>query len=176
MDASSPVRLDEAKQVLSGMLQEECVTGKPLLIFANKQDQEGALSEDEIRARLELDTLLGEHRHHGRVVGHIIHVQALSLNMYNLMATESVQITLRMRCVCVHVRVCMCVCVHVLVLFLPSPLVLSFLLHFSSPSLPFVPSPLSPLLSPISPLLFLHSPAPLLLPPPLFTGRVHRSV
>ena len=62
MDASSQERLDEARQVLSGVLQDEQMVGKPLLIFANKQDQEGALDDTEISNRLELDALLGEHR------------------------------------------------------------------------------------------------------------------
>ena len=51
--------------------------GKPLLIFANKQDQTGALTEDEVRARLELDSLLGEHRQNARVVSIHVHVHVI---------------------------------------------------------------------------------------------------
>ena len=68
VDASSPERLDEVRQILSGVLQDERVTGKPLLIFANKQDREGALSVEEVCTRLELDTMLGEHRQNTQVV------------------------------------------------------------------------------------------------------------
>ena len=72
MDASSSSRLDEAKRVLSDVLQEERVRGKPLLILANKQDQEGALSEEGMKAGLELDSLLPGQN--GRVVSLPIHV------------------------------------------------------------------------------------------------------
>ena len=69
------------------------MVGKPLLIFANKQDQDGALSEEEVKTRLDLDTLLGEQQENGRVV---------SLTQ------------LAVDCVCVRARVCVCVCVCVL--------------------------------------------------------------
>ena len=63
VDASQPERLEEAKEVLTGVLRDERVVGKPLVLFANKQDVAGALGDAEIRARLQLDSLLGEHRH-----------------------------------------------------------------------------------------------------------------
>ena len=71
VDASSPERLDEVRQILSGVLQDERVMGKPLLIFANKQDREGALSVEEVSTHLELDTMLGEHRQNTQVVSFI---------------------------------------------------------------------------------------------------------
>ena len=62
VDAGSPDRLNEARQVLGGVLQEEKVAGKPLVILANKQDQPGALGTEEVRERLGLDTLLNENQ------------------------------------------------------------------------------------------------------------------
>ena len=64
VDASSPTRLDEAKQVLSDVLQEEKVMGKPLLILANKQDMNGAMSPEQIRDGLGIESLLGGDQHH----------------------------------------------------------------------------------------------------------------
>ena len=69
VDAASPERLDESKQVLGGVLRDEMVKGKPLVILANKQDQVGALSPEGVRERLGLDTLLeNQQQQHIRVV------------------------------------------------------------------------------------------------------------
>ena len=57
VDASSVNRLEEAKEVLTNVTQNEKMMGKPLLIFANKQDKEGAVDEAELSARLELEQL-----------------------------------------------------------------------------------------------------------------------
>ena len=45
-------RLEEAREALRQVVEDERVAGKPLLVFANKQDKEGALDENEIRNRL----------------------------------------------------------------------------------------------------------------------------
>ena len=63
VDASAPERLPEARAVLHSALQDNRLAGKPLVIFANKQDREGALGEEELRGRLDLGALpppLGE--------------------------------------------------------------------------------------------------------------------
>ena len=49
------VRLEETKEALHKLLGDKRAQGKPLLIFANKQDKEGAQSPDEIESFLELD-------------------------------------------------------------------------------------------------------------------------
>ena len=49
-------------------MQHQKVGGKPLLIFANKQDQDGAVDETELSNRLELDTLMGDNRPYSNVV------------------------------------------------------------------------------------------------------------
>jgi ADP-ribosylation factor-like protein 1 len=50
-------RLDVAKEELMGMLAEEELSGAALLVFANKQDLPGALSDAEVSARLGLDSI-----------------------------------------------------------------------------------------------------------------------
>ena len=67
VDAGSPDRLNEARQVLSGVLQDETVAGKPLVILANKQDQSGALGTEEVRERLGLDSLVNENQQQQRI-------------------------------------------------------------------------------------------------------------
>lgn len=68
VDASAHSRLEEAKEVLAGIAEHEKMRGKPLLILANKQDSEEALSEDQVGHRLDLDQLLGGHRNLSLVV------------------------------------------------------------------------------------------------------------
>ena len=59
VDSGSIDRLDEAKEVFSAIAQHEKIKGKPLLIFANKQDLDEAIDDGTIADRLDLDTMLG---------------------------------------------------------------------------------------------------------------------
>lgn len=68
VDSSSVDRLEEAKEAFSTISQHEKIKGKPMLIFANKQDLEGAIDEDAIAQHLDLDTQLGENRVNSSVV------------------------------------------------------------------------------------------------------------
>ena len=68
VDSSSVDRLEEAKEAFSTITRHEKIKGKPLLIFANKQDLEGAINEDAIAQHLDVDTLLGENRINFNVV------------------------------------------------------------------------------------------------------------
>ena len=68
VDASSVGRFAEAREALNGVVQDEKMVGKPLLIFANKQDKDGAVDDSDLGARLELERLLGENREHSSVV------------------------------------------------------------------------------------------------------------
>ena len=68
VDATSVDRIAEAKEALSNVLNDERMVGKPLLIFANKQDREGAMDESELVTKLELDRLLGENQELSSVV------------------------------------------------------------------------------------------------------------
>ncbi len=65
VDASSADRLEEAREGLQAVMRDERVAGKPLLVFANKQDRDGALGESEIKSGLEMDQIGGEERGRG---------------------------------------------------------------------------------------------------------------
>lgn len=51
-------RLKDCKEELHGLLKEERLQGATLLILANKQDIEGALSVEEIASVLDLKSML----------------------------------------------------------------------------------------------------------------------
>ena len=68
VDSGSPDRLDEAKEVFSDVVQHEKIKGKPLLIFANKQDLEESVDNDAVAQHLDLDALLGDNRENSIVV------------------------------------------------------------------------------------------------------------
>ena len=71
VDASSVNRLEEAKEALANVVQNEKMEGKPLLVFANKQDKEGAVDEAELRTRLELGRLAVRRRGEGGEEGDV---------------------------------------------------------------------------------------------------------
>jgi signal recognition particle receptor subunit beta len=54
IDSSDVARMDIVKKEIEVLLQEEELKGAALLVFANKQDVKGALSEGEIAEKLEL--------------------------------------------------------------------------------------------------------------------------
>lgn len=68
MDSGSVDRLVEAKEVFSTIMQHEKIKGKPLLIFANKQDLDEAIDDNAVAQHLDLDTLLGDNRDNSSVV------------------------------------------------------------------------------------------------------------
>ena len=72
VDSGSVDRLAEAKEVFSTISQHEKIKGKPLLIFANKQDTDEAIDDDAVANHLDLDTLLGDNRANSSVVRSII--------------------------------------------------------------------------------------------------------
>jgi len=55
VDSADRMRLRDCKAELQALLQQERLAGASLLVFANKQDIEGALSDEQIREELELD-------------------------------------------------------------------------------------------------------------------------
>ena len=57
VDAAEPRSLQESKLALNEALQDERLRGKPIIVFANKQDLPGALSEVDIATGLGLDSL-----------------------------------------------------------------------------------------------------------------------
>lgn len=58
MDAADQARLDESKRELFGNSRHESLSGKPILILANKQDLPAALPENDISVSLGLDELV----------------------------------------------------------------------------------------------------------------------
>lgn len=57
VDAASPGRFEESKSALEKVLQHEDLQGAPLLILANKQDLQEAVSIDELARYLDLKKL-----------------------------------------------------------------------------------------------------------------------
>lgn len=52
--------MDEVKRVLHNLLQHEKIAGKPILLLANKQDQENALDEIDLVDKLDLEKIVNE--------------------------------------------------------------------------------------------------------------------
>lgn len=57
VDATDRPRVDDCREELAGLLLEERLMGASLLIFLNKTDVEGCMSQDEVRERLCLDAI-----------------------------------------------------------------------------------------------------------------------
>ncbi|KAH9869899.1 hypothetical protein J1614_006820 [Plenodomus biglobosus] len=57
VDATDRERMDDCRQELAGLLQEERLSGASLLVFKNKSDVPGAMGEDEVRERLRLEAI-----------------------------------------------------------------------------------------------------------------------
>jgi len=54
IDSVDKKRTDEAAEELQNLLDEECLTGVPVLVYANKQDLLGAMSAAAVMKELEL--------------------------------------------------------------------------------------------------------------------------
>ncbi|EGE05978.1 ADP-ribosylation factor family protein [Trichophyton equinum CBS 127.97] len=57
VDATDRFRLDDCRRELAGLLVEERLMGASLLVFLNKTDVDGCMTEDEVRKGLELDAI-----------------------------------------------------------------------------------------------------------------------
>ncbi|CAL8397756.1 unnamed protein product [Boreogadus saida] len=57
VDSSDARRLQETREAIAEVLRHPRIAGKPVLVLANKQDQEGALAEADIIESLALQTL-----------------------------------------------------------------------------------------------------------------------
>ncbi|XP_054152949.1 ADP-ribosylation factor-like protein 2 [Oppia nitens] len=66
VDSSDTLRLNDAKEELKNLLQEERLLGATLLVLANKQDLSGALNCQTICELLEVDSIK---THHWKIVG-----------------------------------------------------------------------------------------------------------
>lgn len=58
VDATDRLRMDDCKAELKGLLMEERLAGASLLVFLNKTDVAGGMSEPEVTKALELDKIL----------------------------------------------------------------------------------------------------------------------
>ncbi|XP_062453027.1 ADP-ribosylation factor-like protein 13B isoform X4 [Rhea pennata] len=62
VDSSDIARMEETKQAMIEVLKSPKISGKPMLVLANKQDREGALSEADVIESLSLEKLVNEHK------------------------------------------------------------------------------------------------------------------
>ncbi|XP_027691669.1 ADP-ribosylation factor-like protein 13B [Vombatus ursinus] len=62
VDSSDEKRMKEVRETVADVLRHPKVSGKPILVLANKQDKEGALSEADIIERLSLQKLVNEQK------------------------------------------------------------------------------------------------------------------
>lgn len=62
VDSTASDRMDEIKENLQMLLEDEKVSGKPILLLANKQDQETALDEVDIMEQLNLENTVNINR------------------------------------------------------------------------------------------------------------------
>ncbi|KAF6986616.1 hypothetical protein CFC21_004347 [Triticum aestivum] len=67
VDSSDVRRLDDCRTELHNLLKEERLAGSSLLVFANKQDIQGALKPDEIAKVLNLEVMNKDR--HWKIVG-----------------------------------------------------------------------------------------------------------
>ncbi|CAG8695525.1 7519_t:CDS:2 [Ambispora leptoticha] len=61
VDSADRMRIGDCSKELHALLQEERLAGASLLVFANKQDLPGALTDQEIRKGLQLDEIVTHH-------------------------------------------------------------------------------------------------------------------
>ncbi|PMD66449.1 ARF/SAR protein [Hyaloscypha bicolor E] len=57
VDATDRLRIDDCREELHGLLQEERLSGASLLVFANKTDVNGCMDEAEIQDGLQLNAI-----------------------------------------------------------------------------------------------------------------------
>ncbi|KAI9063503.1 GTP-binding protein [Trametes sanguinea] len=61
VDSGDRMRMQDCKEELHSLLQEDRLAGASLLIFANKQDIQGSMSSAEIRNALDLQSIKSHH-------------------------------------------------------------------------------------------------------------------
>ncbi|NWU70152.1 AR13B protein, partial [Pterocles burchelli] len=62
VDSSDIARMEETKQAMIEVLNSPKISGKPVLVLANKQDREGALPEADVIESLSLEKLVNQHK------------------------------------------------------------------------------------------------------------------
>ncbi|GAB5591199.1 ADP-ribosylation factor-like protein 2 [Umbelopsis nana] len=61
VDSADRLRIDDCRQELAQLLQEERLAGATLLVFANKQDIPSALTDVQLKEALNLDAIKSHH-------------------------------------------------------------------------------------------------------------------
>ncbi|XP_007500852.2 ADP-ribosylation factor-like protein 13B isoform X1 [Monodelphis domestica] len=67
VDSSDEKRMKETKETMTELLEHPRISGKPILVLANKQDKEGALAEADVIECLSLEKLVNEHKCHCQI-------------------------------------------------------------------------------------------------------------
>ncbi|XP_072475176.1 ADP-ribosylation factor-like protein 13B isoform X2 [Notamacropus eugenii] len=62
VDSSDEKRMEEARETIADVLNHPRISGKPILVLANKQDKEEALAETDLIERLSLEKLVNEQK------------------------------------------------------------------------------------------------------------------
>ncbi|XP_076035516.1 uncharacterized protein LOC143021723 isoform X2 [Oratosquilla oratoria] len=62
VDASDPSRAEECKQVLINLLSHKQISGKPILLLANKQDVDAAMDEIDVCEKLDLECIVNRYK------------------------------------------------------------------------------------------------------------------
>lgn len=62
IDSSDCSRLDECRSVLEDVLSHDRISGKPVLVLANKQDKTGALDDIDVVEKLNIEPLVNRYR------------------------------------------------------------------------------------------------------------------
>ncbi|KAG1714817.1 ADP-ribosylation factor-like protein 13B [Nymphon striatum] len=62
MDSNAPDRMEECKETITSLLDNPIITGKPMLLLANKQDIDSAMDEIDLCNMLELENLVNSKR------------------------------------------------------------------------------------------------------------------
>ncbi|XP_052747778.1 uncharacterized protein LOC113523176 [Galleria mellonella] len=62
IDSSDFSRLDECRAVLEEVLSHDKISGKPVLVLANKQDKSGALDDIDVVEKLNIEPLVNKYR------------------------------------------------------------------------------------------------------------------
>ncbi|XP_069493299.1 ADP-ribosylation factor-like protein 13B isoform X2 [Ambystoma mexicanum] len=62
VDSSDLARMEETKETMTEVLRHPRISGKPVLVLANKQDREGALAEADVIEYLALEKLVNENK------------------------------------------------------------------------------------------------------------------
>lgn len=62
IDSSDFSRLDECRTVLEEVLSHDKISGKPILVLANKQDKQGALDDIDVVEKLDIEPLVNKYR------------------------------------------------------------------------------------------------------------------